>query len=325
MTLTTQPTPQFDYFIGIDIAKKTFVAVSSNERKAKIFSNDLVGFEAFYTHYESILSQSFTTLEMTGFYELECAKYLTNKGFAVHRAHGYQIKNYIRSLGIKGKTDSSDAQALASYGKERHKKLMLFQGTTEIEDELRALLARRSELVKMRVQEKNRLQAPGNTLIKESFEKLIEHLTALIQKVEEEIDAIFKQNQELMQKAKIAESLPGIGKTISKVLIAGLPELGKVDGKVLSSLVGVAPHPKDSGDFSGYRSTGRGRVEIKKSLYIAALTASRSKSVLGDFYRSLVARGKKKMVALVALMRKMIVILNAKIRDFYKEQKTEII
>lgn len=306
---------QYDHFIGIDIAKKSFITASSFESKTKFFTNDEEGHKAFCKHYEGLKDKTFVTLEMTGYYELECAKYLINKGFCVHRAHGYQIKNYIKSLGIKSKTDSSDAKALALYGKERHRNLVLFKCPTKEEEELRALIARRTELVTMRTQEKNRLQAPGNSVIKKSFKDLIKHFTGLINDIENQIDILFKQNQELTEKAKIAEEISGIGKIVSKALIAGLPELGKVDRKILASLVGVAPFAKDSGEYSGYRSTGRGRVEVKKALYIAALTAARSKSDLGEFYKNLVARGKKKMVA---LMRKILVILNARIRDYYK-------
>jgi transposase len=320
MTLTSTNLP-YEHFIGIDIAKKSFVAACLNEKKTTSFSNDLSGFQKFCDYYKDILRKSFITLEMTGYYEMECAKYLVNQGFDVHRAHGYQIKNYTRSLGIKGKTDSSDAQVLAIYGKERHIKLMLFKCPTKKETELRMLLSRRSDLVKMSVQEKNRLQAPGNILIKDHIENVLSYLKEQIQIIESKIENLFEQDEELKLKAEVAKTITGIGPVLSKALVIGIPELGKIDRRSIASLVGVAPHPKNSGSFTGIRSTSRGREEIKRALCTAALSAARSKGEFGDFYRNLRARGKKPMVAVVALMRKILVVLNAKIRDFYKTQK----
>lgn len=113
----------------------------------------------------------------------------------------------------------------------------------------------------------------------------------------------------------INETTDGIGNAISSTLIALLPELGQMDRRSIASLVGVAPHPYESGKMKGYRSTKRGRREVRNILFMAAMTASKSKGRLGEFYRSLIARGKKKMVALTALMRKIIVIANARLSE----------
>lgn len=308
--------PKLDYqvFIGIDIAKDSFVVATSNDRKTPEFPNNLKGFKEFHEAYKNILKQAFITLEVTGRYEMAFLKYLVKREYHVHRARPIQVKNFIRSLGQKGKTDAIDALALVTYGQERHQKLPLFESKEDILDKLDALSKRRDNLVAMQVQEKNRLQAPDNHFIKNNIKIMLESIQKSVKDIEKQIDEIYEKNEVLQNKVKIAQEIPGIGKVTAQALISTIPELGMLDRRKVASLIGLAPHPRDSGKKSGYRKTCKGRQMPKKTLFISAMAASRSHSSLGVYYKKKIEEGKKPIVAIVALMRKILVILNARIR-----------
>ena len=137
------------------------------------------------------------------------------------------------------------------------------------------------------------------------------------------IKEIVNKDELLRCKQKELKNIAGIGDTVSSALLSYIPELGGLNRKQIASLAGVAPHPNESGTKQGYRFVRGGRSQVKRMLFIAALTATRSKGHLGAFYQRLVEKGKKKMVALVALMRKIVVIANAKIRDLLAKQQQE--
>jgi transposase len=305
----------YQNFIGIDIGKETFVAAAHGDKEARSFSNDPTGFELFFKTYEPFLSNALVVLETTGGYELQQIRYLQAKNIAVHRANTRKVKYFIKSLGILGKSDAIDAKALARYGQERHAQLELFrEAPTKV---LQKLVERREDLKKMFVQEKNRLQAPDQQGLKASFEAVIQVLQSQLELIEEEIEQYCKAHPHLRERRKVLRTVKGIGPIVSAQLVALLPELGTMDRKKIASLAGLAPHPYESGKKVGYRRMKGGRGSIKSALYMAAMAASKSKkSTLGIFYSRLVSAGKKKMVALGALMRKILVIANARVRDF---------
>lgn len=303
----------YQNFIGIDIGKDSFCVALHTENKTHLFSNSEEGFQLFEEAYRDSLSQSLIVLETTGGYEQALISYLQDRSVCVHRAQTRKVKHYIRSLGIRAKTDSLDAKSLASYGADRHERLELFVKSPR--KMLQKLLQRRADLKGMLVQEKNRLQAPDQKELRKSFEIIIKALQNQLKTIDQDIERYCQKHTELQEQRKVLETVAGIGKVISVQLLALLPEMGELNSKKIASLAGVAPHPQDSGKKTGYRSTSGGRKEVKKVLFMAALTASRSKSRLGEFYQNLVARGKKKMVALVALMRKILVVANARLRE----------
>jgi transposase len=308
----------YQNFIGIDISKDTFAAAAHTSKDSHTFSNDQAGFKSFIKAYKPFLSQALIVLETTGGYELQQVRYLQEENLAVHRANTRKVKHFIKSFGILGKSDYIDAQGLAQYGAERHAKLEIF-----IENPrkmLQKLVERREDLKKMLVQEKNRLQSPDQKELSKSFKAIISALNSQLKSIENDIEKYCKNHPDLEKKRKVLETVSGIGKTISAQLIALLPELGTIDRKKIASLAGLAPHPYESGKKIGYRSTRGGRDNVKKVLFMAALTASRSKSALGDFYNRLVSAGKKKMVALVALMRKILVVANARMKEYEQSQ-----
>lgn len=304
-------------FLGIDIGKFSFaVAVHSQKNNSKEYENNLQGITEFLDDYRDILNQSLCILETTGGYELELLYTLCSNKIAVHRADSRKVKSFIRSYGNSAKTDNLDAKALALYGYERYEKLELFTPLSKNALSLFALLQRRLDLKQMLVAEKNSSKSPGCTLVKKSCQQMIKAANEQVELVDQQIQSLISSDPILKEKQKILQTVPGIGKIISSELVILLPELGKLDRRRIASLCGVAPRANDSGTYQGYRRTGKGRKDIKPILFVAAMAARNSNSPLKLFYENLISKGKKKMVALTALMRKIIVIANARIKEF---------
>lgn len=309
----------YQNFIGIDISKNDFAVALYGNSKTSTYSNELEGFTAFFSAHQEALKNGLVVLETTGGYELSLIYYLQAKGCAVHRANARKVKYFIRSFGKLAKSDSIDAIGLAQYGYERHPTLELFQVNNQ--EKLLKLVQRRIELKQMLVQEKNRRQAPHQDILKTSFDAIIEVINKEIQTIEQKINLLCKEDAVLEEKKKILKNIKGVGDIVAIELLALMPEIGTINRRKIASLAGVAPHPYESGNKIGYRSTKGGRTGIKPILFMAAMAAARSKSSLGEFYSRLIKAGKKKMVALTALMRKIIVIANAKLTDFLNLKK----
>lgn len=309
----------YQTFIGIDIGKKTFVASIAEQKDTHEFNNSTNGFKDFYQQYKNVLSSSLVVLETTGGYEMPLIYFLYSHEISVHRANTRKVKFFIRSLGQEAKTDAIDAQGLAKYGQERHHKLSLYNPCSPAQKQLQQLTERRLDLKQMIVQEKNRAQAPDiDSWVKKSCLGMIKSLEKQIKAVDVAIQGILNANPEQKDKQQVLKQVDGIGDVVSATLLALLPELGLVNRKQIASLVGLAPFPCESGLKKGQRRTKGGRQNVRTIIFMAAFAASHSKGRLGQFYRRLIKNGKKKMVAMTALMRKIIVIANAKLADWYK-------
>jgi transposase len=303
----------YHHFIGIDIGKFNLVVSSYGSKDTQEYTNDKVGIDSFLKDHTK--PDALYILETTGGHEMNLLHTLLRQNLSAHRANTRKVKNFIRSLGNDVKTDKLDAKALALYGFERSDRLSLFVPQTSRAFELSQLTERRYDLRQMLVAEKNRTKAPTAEFIKSSCNTMIEAIAKELESITNSINAIIESDAILTKKKEVLKTIPGIGEIISNDLIAMMPELGSVNRRQIASLGGVAPRANESGKFVGYRSTGHGRSTIKPALFIAAMAARNSKSELKDFYEKLISKGKKKMVALVALMRKIIVIANAKLRD----------
>lgn len=306
-------------FIGIDIGRRSFFVSVQGRTETREFDNNSKGIKAFIKTYKAILPNSLTILEATGNYEFELLYKLCEYDYPVHRADTRKVKNFKRSYGNHAKTDKIDAIALAQYGFERYKTLALFVPQSKVALQLYSMVQRRIDLVKMRVAEKNRFKAPANEAIRDSCTKMIEVLTQEITAVTAAIMEMIKGDEISKIKFQTLLTVPGIGEITAAELLVLLPELGHLPRRQISSLVGVAPIARESGSYTGYRRTGHGRNGAKPVLFMSAMAARRSKSSLGEFYNRLMEKGKKKMVAIVALMRKILVIANARLRDLIKE------
>jgi len=251
-------------------------------------------------------------LEATGGYEQLVTTTLYLAKLPVCRVNPKRVRYFARSIGQLAKTDKLDAKLLARFGEVV--KPAPTQLPTDQEQLLSALLARREQLLAFLVAEKNRLRL-ATAKVRSSLTEHIAWLEDEIKDLDKEIDAFIDSTPDLKEKDELLEEVKGIGKKTSAKLIAEVPELGQCDRKQIAALVGVAPYNHDSGYKKGQRSISGGRPDVRKILYMATISATRYNPVIRVFYQRLVKAGKKKKVAIVACMRKLLTILNAMLRD----------
>lgn len=304
----------YESFIGIDIGKHSFFVVIHGNKKVDEYKNTPSGINGFIKSHKKNLIKGLCILETTGGYEMGLLLALCSYNFAVHRANTRKVKHFIKSYGNAAKTDKLDAKNLALYGFERGKTLELFTPASDLASDLYEMIQRRTDLKQMLVAEKNRLKSPRTGRVKESIQSHIDILKIKLETITKEINSLIEQDPLLKEKKRILKTIPGIADVIANTLLVLLPELGQLTRREIASLVGVAPRSNDSGTMQGYRRTTHGRAGVKPLLFLAAMAARNSNSNLKIFYEGLIMRGKIKMVALVALMRKIIVIANARLK-----------
>ena len=294
-------------FIGCDVGKTLIVVCDSRDGSTRTLANTpeaLAGFAA------RLDTTCLVVCEATGGYEDALLAALLAAGCPAHRADARKVKAFIRSFGTLGKSDSLDARALARYAQERHARLARWQAPDPQRERLQTLVLTRADLIAQRTACTNRLAAPGAEPVRAC-------LVAQIQALEAAIAELVAGTTELTRAERVLRAIPGIGATTAAALIALMPELGRIDRRQAAALAGVAPHPNQSGGADAYRRTRGGRPEVKRTLFLAALTASRYNPALKDAYQRLRAAGKKPLVAITALMRRLVVIANARLRDAY--------
>jgi len=313
----------YDYFIGFDVSKDSITVHNSQTGITEDIGNDPASLRRYV---KQLNEHCLAICEPTGGYEAALLDALAARRVPTHRADARKVKAFIRSLGIHGKTDAIDARALAEYGRERQTRLSLWSAPDAMRQELQALVARRQELIAVQTAERNRSKAPvtnrkAGRHVKASCQRVLKAVAREIEKVEEAIATIMEADERLRAMEKILQSVKGIGPAIASTLIACMPELGMLSRRQVASLAGLAPYPRQSGKMNGYRRVSGGRKEVKRALFMAALVASRHNPDMKAFYQRLVDNGKKPMVALTALMRKILTILNAKIRDYQENNQ----
>ena len=177
----------------------------------------------------------------------------------------------------------------------------------------------------MLIAEKNRQKAPRAKAILDSCNIMVKTISKQLEAITDKVNQLIEKDKILSEKKTILKTIPGIGDITSNELLILMPELGSLNKKEIASLAGVAPRSNDSGRYQGYRKISPGRDKIRPILFMAAMAARQSNSHLKDFYNRLIGAGKKKMVALVALMRKIIVIANAKLKEFFNEKSVDAV
>lgn len=300
--------------VGIDIAKQTFDAAIGIDGNIETFANDDVGHDALLAKLSG-QTVDLIVMEATGGLERDLACALQANGFAVAVVNPRQARDFAKAMGYLAKTDRIDAKALTELAQvlSRHPERDRFVSAlpTPEQQTLQALVARRRQLVAMRVAEHQRLSI-SHAAARRSIEAMIKAILAQLDEVEAELAKhIDTHHAEL---AKRLASVPGIGPATTASLIADVPELGHLSRREISAMVGVAPLNRDSGQMRGKRTIFGGRGQVRRSLYMAALVAMRFNAVIKRFYDRLVSVGKPKKVALVACMRKLLTILNAMAR-----------
>jgi transposase len=298
-------------FVGVDISKERLDIGVSREGESWQAHNDEVGIRLTADRLVEI-QPALVVVESTGGLETALVVELCDRQIPVALVNPGRVREFAKSLGLLAKTDKLDAHLLARYGKAAELQPTILP-SADIQ-RLSALMSRRRQLIQILTMEKNHsLSTPLDLR-----PRLQEHIAWL----EQELDSLTEQIQQAIQttplfkeKEQILRSAKGVGRITASILLSDLPELGQLDRKKIAALVGVAPFNNDSGRRRGPRRVKGGRSSVRNVLYMAALVASRFNPVIKRFYQRLVAAGKKKKVALVACMRKLLTILNAMIRD----------
>ncbi len=298
-------------FIGIDVASQTLEVARSDQQAVWTVTNDAAGIEQLVEQLKAI-GPALVALEATGGYEFEAACALQAAGLAVAVVNPRSARDFARAMGALAKTDAIDARMLAAFARVLHGHPERDRFVKPLADaelqRLQALVLRRRQIVQMLTSERQRLRI-SHAAARPSLERHIEFLKAELADSDTEVAAhVERHHAEL---AAALSSVPGIGAASVAVLVAELPELGQLDRRRIAALVGVAPLNRDSGQMRGQRSIWGGRADVRRTLYMAALVGVRHNPVLKTFYERLLAAGKRKKVALVAAMRKLLTMLNA--------------
>ena len=294
-------------YAGIDIAKRGFDLAFEPKRKLQHFDNNAKGIAQCC----KLLKQrqpELIVMEPTGGYEVAPLIQLQAAGLKVAVVNARRIREFARATGRLAKTDKLDAEILAHYGaviKPEPQEPLDEQSRT-----LKALVARRHQLVAMHTAEANRLEHASDTGVKESLDTVLKMIEDQTETIKRQIAEQIESRPELKQKTQQLQSTPGIGATTAALLVTELPELGRLNRRQIAALVGVAPINRDSGTYRGKRMTGGGRRDLRARLFMPMLSAIRFNPAIANFYQRLRDKGKAKMTAVIAAMRKLLTILN---------------
>lgn len=251
-------------------------------------------------------------IEATGGLERGIVAALAIAGLPLVVVNARQVRNFAKGMGLLAKTDQIDARVLALFGERVRPEVRPLR--SEDLQELEALSSRRRQLVEMLAAEKNRLtRAPR--LVRPSIQAMIAYLEQQIDDLESQTQAAIEANPLWQVTTELLQSVKGVGPATASILLARLPELGRLDAGQISALVGVAPFNCDSGKYRGTRRIWGGRADVRCMLYMAVRSAKRWNPVIRAFYERLILTGKPKKVANIACVRKLLIILNAMVRD----------
>lgn len=300
----------FENFWGIDVSKN-WLDIATHKTVIRI-DQTRESLENFLNQNSINETNTLITLESTGGYEQLAVDYFSEKGFTIHVAHPTKVKAFARAKGRLAKTDHIDAKLLCEYGR--------FIELSEIRDlptkmtrELHALGSRLEQLKEMHHQESCRQGIASESLTKRSIKMMLKVIKNELKQIEAEMLEKIKTSPELKEKYDLLRTMKGVGPMLALALISCVPELGITNKKEIAALIGVAPITNQSGQKTGRAITRYGRHGVRKILYMGALVACKHNEKLKIFYKKLVDAGKPKKVAIVAVMRRMLVILNAMI------------
>lgn len=294
--------------IGIDVSKATLGVIVHDTGETRSVANAAAGWRCL-AKWLLPLQPRQVVLEATGGYEQAALDALHRAGLPMVRINPRQARDFAKATGQLAKTDRLDARVLAHMA--HVLSLVTYQPRSAAQQRLAQWVLRRSHVVQMRVSERQRLAVLKDPLLRRLTQRHIAALTRTLATLDQTI------GQQLDAQPGLAplRTVKGVGPVVLATLACQLPELGQLDGKAIAKLVGVAPLSRDSGKMRGKRTIWGGRDSVRSALYMAALSAMRYEPRLRDFYQRLIGRGKLAKVAIVAVMRKLLVILNARMRD----------
>lgn len=316
--MNTQNTIEIN--VGVDVSKVALDFHTLPNNQSFQVSNNKVGIKKAITRLTK-LNPARIVIDATGRMETAFVRACVEAELPIAVINPLRLRRFACALGIVAKTDTLDAKVTATFAE------MVKPTIRPINDEasqyIKDLLVRRQQLSDLCAMEKNRLSIMPEG-ITESIQDVIDYLKQSQKSIEIQLDEAIKQNTQWDEKLSILKSIPGVGMVTVYIMLGHLPELGLLNNKEIAALVGVAPMNRDSGSYRGARRIRGGRKAIRKTLYMATLAAVRCNPVIRMYYQRLMKEGKYFKVAMTACMRKLVVIMNAMVRDGKSWQSASI-
>lgn len=297
-------------YVGIDVSKSNLDVYLLPSEKYMQFKNDTHGIKKLASKMK-IISPDLIVMEATGGYEKNVAQSLSREGCAITISNPKRIRDFARAKGVLAKTDQIDAKIIALFAKQMQPRATIMR--SENQDQLNERNARRRQLIDMITMEKNRLEKSSQVL-KPSIRRVIKVLEKELESMNEGLQIIIQEDKQYSRNNAVLTSIKGVGSVVAAGMIADLPELGRLSGREISALVGLAPYNCDSGKLRGKRTTWGGRASVRCALFMATLTAIRYNPQIKLFYQRLCEAGKQKKVAIVACMHKLLLVMNAMLK-----------
>ena len=299
-------------YVGIDVSKDKLDVHVRPSGEAFAVARDGKGLRELVERLR-VIAPTLVVLEATGGFETIVVAALAAAELQIAVVNPAQVRYFAKALGQRAKSDPIDASVIADFG------AAVKPEPRALPDEMARLLAelvgRRSQIVEMLTAEGQRESHATNIRVCKSIKRHIAVLKKELAELEGDIDGLVRASAIWREKEDLLLTFPGVGQTIARALLADLPELGRLTRREIASLVGVSPFIRQSGKWKGHSKIAGGRASVRKALYMAAMTAINHNDVLREFYQHLLTRGKLKMVALIAVARKILTILNAMLRD----------
>jgi transposase len=298
--------------VGIDVSKDRLDVAVRPSGEVFVVERKATGLDELAVRLREFGPQ-IVALEATGGYETIAAAALASAGLPVVIVNPAQVRAFAKALGQRAKTDPIDAAVIAHFAEATRPEVRpLPDEATQL---LADLLARRRQIVEMIVAERQREKRMTRRSLKADITRLIKTLEKELSKLDRGIDDVVRGSPAWREKEDLLASVPGVGPIIARTLMADLPELGTLTRRQIAALAGLAPFTRQSGQWRGRSFIGGGRTTVRTALFMGAVVAMRFNPVLRAFFRRLVYAGKPKMVALIAVARKLLTILNAMVRD----------
>lgn len=301
-------------YVGIDVSKLVLDVYWKSSYQQ--FSNDKKGLKSLLTQLRKLKDSGheigLVTCEASGGYEKLLTMTLTQSNYPIHVAHANKVRAFAKAKGWLAKTDKIDSKVISLYSQV----MGIVPDTyhlSKCQESIKELVKRREELCDTRSREKNRLDKVTNTKIKKSIKTHIKWLDKSINELTDELESL-SDNTEVKRTFALLTSVPSIGIVTASYIVAYLPELGSLSNKEIAALVGVAPYARESGQAKGKRFIQGGRMRLRNRIFMSALSSLRWNPGLRAVYDRLVEKGKPGKVALTAIMRKLVIMLNSIIR-----------
>jgi transposase len=299
-------------FWGIDVASEKFDVACCGQREIETLSNDDSGIARLIEQLSRV-SAGLVIVEATGGYETKLVVALEAAGLPVVIVNPLRVRQFAQALGILAKTDAVDARVLARFAQDvRPPRRPL---SSENARRFHALVTRRRQLLDIRAMERTRRRQCQFSEVTQSVDRLLEALDEQINELDGQLAELVRHDEDWKERDQLLQSVQGVGPAVSHALLADLPELGQLNRRQISSLVGVAPFNRESGKHKRYQMITGGRSAVRSALFMAAFNAVRCNEPIKRFFERLRQAGKPYKVALTACMRKLLTVLNAMIRD----------